>query len=192
MSMVWTTIEDETLREALRLNPTVGAASIEHRFPTRSRSTLAKRLRALRGCSIHDLREPRKLSKRTEAAYAARASAIPPPTARLLQGSDRMGGGDGAQPGGAGHAAHRGAADPEPARGEGEVVMAFRVYGYRWTASGRRYWKVEDRSTRHVLRGPQGGASIFYDRSEAARARDKLNGAPSQAADPNLFEGEDV
>ena len=73
--MVWTTIEDETLREALRLNPNVGAAALEDRFPTRSRSTLSKRLRKFRGCSVHDLREPPEPSKRREAPVAATRSA---------------------------------------------------------------------------------------------------------------------
>ena len=49
MTMVWTTIEDETLREALRLNPNVGAAALEDRFPIRSRVSITKRLRRMRG-----------------------------------------------------------------------------------------------------------------------------------------------
>ena len=75
MPRAWTEDEDARLREALRLNPTVGASRIEHRFPTRSRSTLSKRLRKFRGCSVHDLREPPEPSKRREAPVAATRSA---------------------------------------------------------------------------------------------------------------------
>ena len=80
MSMVWTTIEDETLREALRLNPNVGAAALEDRFPIRSRGSITKRLRALRGCPVHELREPSEPSKRRALRRALRrASGIAPP-----------------------------------------------------------------------------------------------------------------
>ena len=65
--------------------------------------------------------------------------------------------------------------------------MAFRVYAYRCPSSGRRYWKVEDRLSQYVLCGLKGGASIFYDRSEAERKRDEINGKKTRVVEFELF-----
>ena len=74
MSMVWTTIEDETLREALRLNPNVGAAALEDRFPIRSRGSITKRLRRIRGTP-----KTEASATRSAAGHAKLASTPLPP-----------------------------------------------------------------------------------------------------------------
>ena len=77
MSMVWTTIEDETLREALRLNPNVGAAALEDRFPIRSRGSITKRLRRMRGTPSKPAVAPP--SARSAAAHSKLSSTPLPP-----------------------------------------------------------------------------------------------------------------
>ena len=77
MSMVWTTIEDETLREALRLNPNVGAAALEDRFPIRSRGSITKRLRRMRGTPSKPAAAPQ--SARSAAAHSKLSSTPLPP-----------------------------------------------------------------------------------------------------------------
>ena len=74
MSMVWTTTEDETLREALRLNPNVGAAALEDRFPIRSRGSITKRLRRMRGTP-----KTEAAATRSAAAHSKLASTPMPP-----------------------------------------------------------------------------------------------------------------
>lgn len=76
MSMVWTTIEDETLREALRLNPNVGAAALEDRFPIRSRGSITKRLRRMRGTPSKPAAAPQ--SARAAAHSKLSSTPLPP------------------------------------------------------------------------------------------------------------------
>ena len=77
MSMAWTTIEDETLREALRLNPNVGAAALEDRVPIRSRGSITKRLRRMRGTPSKPAAAPQ--SARSAAAHSKLSSTPLPP-----------------------------------------------------------------------------------------------------------------
>lgn len=77
MSLVWSEDEDARLREALRLNPNVGAAALEDRFPIRSRGSITKRLRRMRGTPSKPAVAPQ--SARSAAAHSKLASTPMPP-----------------------------------------------------------------------------------------------------------------